>query len=502
MPGLHCESALPDSAARHWSRKVASHPNRAEAPVARILVVIDGDAHVRNTIRTGALGAVLDAHECDILAAEATTDIGPLAGMPEFIGTFRSDASAEARHAVLFDALMWRHRRRSRTFLYRWLRSAGYGGILRDRGPWLRFKSTARWLQSLLGRRHLLRAILLGTEPIHSIARRILARRIPVNTDLARHLEQGDYDLVIHPSNAYEATGPDLVRLTRSTRTRVLALIDNWDNLSSKTVLWAPPDHLGVWGEQSRRHAIEIQRIPEERITVLGTPRFDGYFSARTSPSPSPYPFPYVLFVGAALAVDELEVLRLLDAELSDEPEVYGGLRIVYRPHPWQQPRAVPAKFTADEFRHVLLDVQLQEADRLGQLGEERNDLQPDLDWYPPLLTNARLVMGPLTTMLLEGSLCHRPVLALAHDDGRHFTTPSQALRWYRHFEGIEDIEGLQLCHRLSDLPEMFRALATSRDQPDPERIDDSVAFLLHHDGRPYSARLLETVDRVLADRA
>jgi hypothetical protein len=470
--------------------------------VARILVVIDGDAHVRNTVRTGALSAVLGAHQCSILAADGTTDTSPLESMPEYLGTFRRDPSAAVLHGVLFDALMWRHRRRSRTFLYRWLRSAGYGGILRDRGPWLRFKSTGRWLQSLLRRRHLLRAILLGTEPIHSVARRVLARRIPINSDLARYLEEGGYDLVIHPSNAYEPTGPDLVRLTRSSRTRVLALIDNWDNLSSKTVLWAPPDHLGVWGEQSRQHAVEIQGIPTERITVLGTPRFDGYFSARTSPPPSPYPFPYVLFVGAALAVDELEVLRLLDAELSASPDVYDGLRIVYRPHPWQQPRAVPSKFEAGEFENIVLDIQLQEADRLGWLGAERNDLQPDLEWYPPLLTNARLVMGPLTTMLLEGSLCHRPVLALAHDDGRHFTTPSQALRWYRHFEGIEDIVGLELCHRLDDLPQLFRRLATTADQPDPERIDRSVAFLLHHDGRPYSERLLETVDRILADQA
>ena len=30
-------------------------------------------------------------------------------------------------------------------------------------------------------------------------------------------------------------------------------------------------------------------------------------------------------------------------------------------------------------------------------------------------------------------------------------------------------------------------------------RIDRSVAFLLHHDGRPYGERLLELVDRVLA---
>jgi hypothetical protein len=467
--------------------------------MARILVVIDGDAHVRNTLRTGALREVMAAHDCDIVVAEGTTDRAPLDGFSGSHGVFAHDPDADAQHAVLFDALMWRYRRRSRTFRYRWLRSAGFGGILRGRGPWLRFKSTARWLQSLLIRPRSLRAVALGTEPLHSATRWWLSRRIPVNPDLERILAAGDYDLVLHPSNAYESTGPDLVRATRRTRTRVLALIDNWDNLSSKTVLWAHPDHLGVWGEQSRQHAITIQGMAPDRISVLGTPRFDGYFTARTAPPPSPYPFPYVLFVGAALAVDELAVLRMLDEEIAESPDVYGELRIVYRPHPWQQPRAVPADFDPADFQHVLLDVQLEDAARDGLIGLERNDLQPDLDWYPPLLTNARLVMGPLTTMLLEGSLCHRPVLALAHDDGLHFTTPSQALKWYRHFEGIEAIEGLHLCHDLSGLPQLFRHLVTDAAPPDPVRIDRSVAFLLHHDGRPYGERLLETVERILA---
>jgi hypothetical protein len=465
--------------------------------MARILVVIDGDAHVRNTLRTSALGPLRAAHDCSFIAAAATTDRQPLESLPGFLGYYRYDPATAARHSTLFDALMWRHRRRSRTFLYRWLRSAGFGSIIRDRGPWLRFKSTVRWLQALTRRPHVLRAVVLGTEPIHSLVRRTLERRIPIDADLARVVGEGGFDLIVHPSNAYEATGSDLVRVTRGTRTRVLALIDNWDNLSSKTVLWAPPDHLAVWGEQSRQHAVQIQGIPADRVSAIGTPRFDAYFTARASRPPSPYPFPYVLFVGSAPAVDELSVLRVLDEEVASDPDTYGELRVVYRPHPWQQPRAVPAAFEASAFHRTVLDVQLVEAMAAGWLGEERNELQPDLEWYPPLLTNALAVIGPLTTMLLEGSLCHRPVIALAHDDGVHFTTPSQTLRWYRHFEGVEDIEGLVICPDLALLPGLLRRTLAA-PQPDPERLDASLAHFLHHDERSYGARLLETVDHVL----
>lgn len=466
--------------------------------MARILVVIDGDAHVRNTLRTPALEPLRAAHDCSFIAAASTTDRQLLESLPGFLGYYDSDPATAARHSMLFDALMWRHRRRSRTFLYRWLRSAGYGSIIRGRGPWLRFKSSVRWVQALTRRTHVLRAVVLGTEPIHTIVRRALERRIPINPELARFVDEGGFDLIVHPSNAYEATGSDLVRTTRGTPTRVLALIDNWDNLSSKTVLWAQPDHLAVWGEQSRQHAVDIQGVPADRVSAIGTPRFDAYFTARIARPPSPYPSPYVLFVGAALAVDELSALRVLDEEIAGDPDTYGDLRVVYRPHPWQQPRAVPAAFEADAFRRTVLDVQLAEAMAAGWLGTERNELQPDLDWYPPLLTNALAVIGPLTTMLLEGSLCHRPVIALAHDDGVHFTTPSQTLRWYRHFEGVEDIEGLVICPDLAELPDVLRRTLAA-PQPDLARLDASLEHFLHHDERPYGARLLGTVDHVLA---
>ncbi len=466
--------------------------------MARILVVIDGDSHVRNMLRTDALRAVMAAHECSFVASDTTVDRAPLESLPGSVHWFGTDPEVAAQHTVLFDALMWRYRRRSRTFLYRWLRISGYRAVVRDRGRWIHFKSTLRWLQALPRRRHAIRAVILGTEPLHTVARRILARRIPVNPELERLVTAGDHDLVIHPSSAYEATGSDLVRITRGTRTRVLALIDNWDNLSSKTVLWARPDHLGVWGEQSRRHAIEIQGIPPRDISILGTPRFDGYFTARAQRPPSPYPFPYILFVGAALAVDELAVLRLLDDTLADGPGLQDDLRVVYRPHPLQQRRAVPAVFEPDRFRRVVLDAQFVQAAKDGRIGADNDDFQPDLGWYPPLLTNATLVMGPLTTMLLEGSLCHRPVLALAHDDGIHFTTPAQALRWYRHFEGIEKVAGLTLCHDLADLPRAVEQ-AIAAGPPDPAAVDASLADLILIDERPYPERLLEVVDRMLS---
>lgn len=467
--------------------------------MARILVVIPGREHVRNLLRSGGLDATLATHDCRFIVPEAfdaAEDLAEIERRGALIGRYASDPRRERLHGLLFDALMWRHRHRSRTFRYRWQRTAAIHSIVRDRGPWAHAKSIVRWALWVLLKWTPIRTLLLGSSVIHPIARMVIERRLGDDPTLRALLERAAPDLVLLPTNAYESVGMDLVRLTRGTAVRTLFLVDNWDNLSSKTVLWARPDHLAVWGEQSVEHAVEIQRMPAGAVSIVGTARFDAYYAARSTPPDSPYPFPYVLFVGAALANDELAVLRTLDELMAARPGD-DGLRIVYRPHPWQQPRAVDAEFEPASFRHVVLDRQFAE-EAPARSGEQR-DFQPDLGWYPALLANARLVMGPLTTMLLEGSVCRRRVLALAHDDGIHFTTPSQAYRWYRHFEGVGTIEGFALCHDLAALPDLFLRLAADTSPLDADRVDRSVGRFVHHDGRPFADRLRETVDRVLA---
>jgi hypothetical protein len=467
--------------------------------VARILVVIPGREHVRNLLRSGGLDAVLASHDVGFLLPadlESEEDVSEVERRGRLVGRYGVDARSEQLHSLLFDALMWRYRSRSRTFRYRWQRSAGLNRIVRDRGSWVRIKSSIRWFMWLLRKWHPVRAAVLGSRLLHPMARRLIVRRIPLPDDLREHLERSRPDLVLMSTNAYEGIGMDLVRLTRGTATRSLFVVDNWDNLSSKTVLWAQPDHLAVWGAQTQEHAIEIQGMPASAVSVVGTARFDAYYAARATTPPSPYSFPYVLFVGAATANDELAVLRLLDEMLASRSE-QDGLRIVYRPHPWQQPRAVDAEFEPSDFGHVLLDRQFAE-EAPARSGDQR-DFQPDLRWYPALLANARFVMGPLTTMLLEGSVCRRRVLALAHDDGIHFTTPSRTYHWFRHFEGTEAIEGFTVCQDLTELPDLFLRLASDTNPLDPERVDRSVDRFVHHDGRSFATRLLETVEAVLA---
>ena len=42
--------------------------------------------------------------------------------------------------------------------------------------------------------------------------------------------------------------------------------------------MFSKPDLLGVWGNQTKMHAIKIQKFRENKVFSLGTPRFEVYF--------------------------------------------------------------------------------------------------------------------------------------------------------------------------------------------------------------------------------
>ena len=105
-------------------------------------------------------------------------------------------------------------------------------------------------------------------------------------------------------------------------------IIDNWDNLSSKSLLWHEPTKLGVWGKGMIREAVEIHNFPMSKMHVLGSPRIQhSEVYIRKSDR-----IVRILFVGSGLQHSyELEILKELDSRLSKTSREW---RILYKPHP------------------------------------------------------------------------------------------------------------------------------------------------------------------------
>jgi hypothetical protein len=102
-------------------------------------------------------------------------------------------------------------------------------------------------------------------------------------------------------------------------------IIDNWDNLSSKSIIWRKPDLLGVWGPNMLMDAINIHGIDKKTISIIGSSRICEY------PYDAPEKIvPYVLFASSGNHRElEIELIKIAHTVLRKS-----GLILLYRPHP------------------------------------------------------------------------------------------------------------------------------------------------------------------------
>jgi len=462
--------------------------------MGKILVVIYSDLFVRNYLTTDALSAVEKENDCYYLASDRVTIREHLESKQHFLGYYHFPDSLSKKHYALFNILMWRFRNRSSSFRFRFKR-LGTLDLLQYRGNLRAYaKNLAVFVYgNLFGSDWTFRSMLLGDKMLYSIFGGIYRNSIPINDELVHYVNNLKPDLILVPSSAYDPDGNDLARIGKLQGVRTLFLIDNWDNLSSKTIYWAFPYHLGVWGQQSKEHAIRMQDFQPQQVTPIGTPRFDRYFILRDQLLPKHFDFEYVLFTGLAIPFDELAALRIIEEEIDSKPDTYGGMKVVYRPHPWRQQRISDEHFDENDFTHVIIDPQMRDAYYC-----KNKHFQPDLSYYPALLKNSRFVVASPTTMIIESLIFHKRVLLLAYDDGVHLTSPHNALTNYEHFKGIEQVEGISLCLDKSSLREQFRSLWMHKEEIDARKQAHDLNYFLFDDGSRYRDRLAGLVNRLL----
>jgi hypothetical protein len=440
----------------------------------RKLVVISTDQYVRNLVDAGAFERIED-DETYYVASERVTDLKTLEGKRGWLGTVTEPTGRRRAYSTLRRLLLVSYR---------------------SRGPTLARKT------ELLPPLQRLRLKALSLPGVRQLVIRMLLRRSGRNPELHALIERIRPELLIAPSGGIDDLVMDTIRSGRELGVTTLVLVHNWDNLSSKGAFAVRPDRLGVWGEQSVEHAVRIHGFPRERVHILGVPSFDHYFHLPRGATQSPFPFRYALFAGCYAPFDERAALERIDAAIEA-----GGLdlKVVYRPHPHRRPRRTPDRVVESEFRHVVLDPQVRDLYEASFAEYDRGakrakPLFPPLDYYPALLENAELVVCPLSTMIVEAAAFERPVIVIAYDDGVHEDSPALVVG-YDHFEGIDRIDGFEVCGQADELGERFARLAKG-PAPPHEPLREQIRWWLHHDERTYAERLAALVAEIGGERS
>jgi hypothetical protein len=197
----------------------------------------------------------------------------------------------------------------------------------------------------------------------------------------------------------------------------------SWDNLSSKALLRDLPDRIFVWNETQKREAVQLHRVPPERVVVSGAQCFDRWFGRRPSRTREdfcrhvglPVDRPYVMYVCSTMVWKsppeaQFAVRWIRHLRASTDP-VLRGAAILVRPHPGR----------LQEWEHVDLST-FEHVAVSGRVGAASAGAAYPIDdesraEYFDALYYSSAVVGINTSAFIEAGIIGRPVFAILADE-------------------------------------------------------------------------------------
>jgi hypothetical protein len=290
---------------------------------------------------------------------------------------------------------------------------------------------------------------LCASRLVHPTFVRLYKSRLKLNQDILTILKTVKSDLVVYPNIGFGALSIQVASACKQLSLPSLYLLDNWDNISSKSVMWEKPDYINVFGPQSLQHAVEIQKFDRNQIFSCGTPRYEGYLTIKKDKKDfdrknGETDIPYILFTDTMHSYNINPFLKILSEEVcSFRKETGGKLKVIYRPYP--RPDLELKLQKIKKYPYVEIDhdtlARIQTTKGIGW----KYSL-PDDTYLPTLVGNAMFLAGGLTSMLLEAAMLGKRYVGIAHNEMFSRDNPRKLFLKYTHLQDIEKLSHIAIC--------------------------------------------------------
>jgi hypothetical protein len=207
----------------------------------------------------------------------------------------------------------------------------------------------------------------------------------------------------------------------------------SWDNLSSKALLRDLPDRIFVWNETQKREAVELHRVPPQRVVVSGAQCFDRWFDRKPSRTREefcayaglPVDRPYVMYVCSTMVwkspPEAQFVVRWIRHLRASADPVLRDAAILVRPHPGRLQEWTDVDLS--RFGHVVVSGRSGAAGATSA-GAARTsagaaypiDEDSRADYFDALY-HSSAVVGINTSAFIEAGIIGRPVYAILADE-------------------------------------------------------------------------------------
>ena len=455
----------------------------------KILIIINSELYVRNYLKTNIFKILNTKYQIFFLANSEIKNRILLKKQNNFEGFYSFSQKENIKTNRIMNISMWRYRSRSKSFLYRvkWFSEINFFEIFENTTSKLIISKFLKII-NVLKFNILIRV--MGNKYIFPIFKKFYIDKNNVSKKLERKILKIKPDLIIFPTQSQSKADYDLVKICKENKIKSFFLIDNWDNLSDKSIIIDKPDVIGVWRKQTKKHAVDIQKFRRNQVYPIGTPRFEVYFQQRFKKVKNLFNFKYILFLGTALEFDEYKIVNKISQILKNNEE-FKKIKLVYRPHPWRMSKH---EINFSNLDNVILDPQIADI-----YFKKKIDLsfQPNLNYYPSLIKNSEFVIGGLTSMIIESMIMYKKYLITALPE-KKFNNQYNSSHYHTHFKELKYSKYVKFCYSFENLENFFFTLWNNRVVNDLKKVDKERNYYLHKDKNNYSKRILKIVNVVL----
>jgi hypothetical protein len=318
--------------------------------------------------------------------------------------------------------------------------------------------------------------------------RKIQAR--DVNQSIQKSLfDLNDYDAILLVSNVTDLTNEIAVQSAIHAGKPWIQVVDNWDNLSSKLCPSKMSSALVVWGEQSKKFALEIHDVPLGKIFVLGSSRLPNIHKIQELSNEFRRDKKVlndnlsIFYPGFGGEIETYEWINDLYNEISNVFQ-HQKIHISFRPHPLSLIRN-GVEYYGNWPRHINID--------LPKVSSRANSDWPALDddIYSTML-KTDVVIGTPSTFLLEALMFNMPVVL---DFRNHLPTYNSSQKNFQiasHFKDIVSDRSILRFYSSADAAE-----AIHEELSNMINRQELVGHLLFNTDDPFMTRLVPLIRQI-----
>lgn len=345
---------------------------------------------------------------------------------------------------LYFMSLIKKYKRRSSSFKFRILLERRGNFTIRPNTK-VFYKRIANYLkQRLQHPRYTLGKICVHFFSINPFLRYLVIKFTEYKLQLKAqkvNFDFSEYDLILIPSTNNDIRTLILLKSLNTSNIKSLMVIDNWDNLSGKSVFHIKPTLISVMGFQQALHAHEIQGFDESSIRILGLPRYQALYEyQRKTSSLSPRSETRELaiaYLGFGPPHNEVQILEYIlnwnKTCCFDDTQ----LTLVYRPHPTRSLRYREMNFTNLQKKYPNL-------------------IDGSNDQLSEVLVRSDLVISTPTTAIFDSALMRKPLIIDGTDDGISRVNAKNSLQNFQHLLEFSSLTKLPIANSKADIVQLI----------------------------------------------